>query len=196
MRAHVEEIIDALGGRAIVCGLSMGAAIAAHVAHSSPKRARALVMVSPVGFSGVPGLSLVRGATPSFVTPYLPEFTGRWTIKLLLEVVNGKLRKITDRDVAEYEAPMQFPEFVIATRHLLHEFNWRVPFKPLPVPSLMMTGGRDHLVSRKTAESYCRIMPSLRNLVIQDAGHVVYDEAAPVVNDALLEFLEAAAEAA
>jgi hypothetical protein len=33
-------------------------------------------------------------------------------------------------------------------------------------------------------------MPGVKHIDIRDAGHVVYDEAAPVVNDAILEFLE------
>jgi len=196
MRAHLEEIIDALGGRVIVCGLSMGAALGAHVAWASTQRVRALVMVSPVGFSGVHGLTAIRMGTPGFLTPKLPAIAGRWTIKLLLDVVNGRLRKITPSDVDEYYAPMQFPEFVMATRHLLHEFNWKAQFRKLSVPSLMITGGRDHFVSQKSVQRYCRTMPSLRHMVIRDAGHVIYDEAAPVVNDAILEFLASAMLAA
>ncbi len=196
MRVHLEEIIDALGGRVIVCGLSMGAALGAHVAAASPERVRALVMVSPVGFSGVRGLTAIRIGTPSFLTPALPRISGRWTIKFLLDVVNGRLRKITPEDVDEYYAPMQFPEFVIATRHLLHEFTWKAPFNPLSVPSLIVSGGRDRFVSQKSVERYCHAMPSIRHLVIRDAGHVIYDEAAPVVNDAILEFLASAMLAA
>jgi pimeloyl-ACP methyl ester carboxylesterase len=190
MRAHVEEIIEALGGSAIVCGLSMGAALGAHVAAHLPERVRSLVMVSPVGFSGVRGLTPIRIATPSFFSPALPRITGRWTIQLLLEIVNGKLREITERDVDEYWAPMQFPEFVIATRHLLHEFTWHAPFEPLQIPSLVITGGHDRMVSRRSVRNYCETMPGVKHIDIRDAGHVVYDEAAPVVNDAILEFLE------
>jgi pimeloyl-ACP methyl ester carboxylesterase len=190
MRSHVEEVIDALGGKVIIGGLSMGAALGAHVSAASPERVRALVMVSPVGFAGVRGLTAIRIATPSFITPTLPRITGRWTIKFLLDVVNGKLRDITDEDVDQYWAPMQFPEFTIATRHLLHEFTWHAPFEPLDVPCLIITGGRDRFVARQSIDTYCETMPSVRHIDIRDAGHVVYDEAAPVVNDAILAFLE------
>jgi pimeloyl-ACP methyl ester carboxylesterase len=190
MRSHVEEIIDALGGKAIVCGLSMGAALGAHVAGSSPEKVRALVMVSPVGFAGVRGLTPIRIATPSFATPALPKVSGRWTIRFLLTIVNGKLREITDRDIDEYWAPMQFPEFTIAARHLLHEFTWHAPFPPLATPCLIITGGRDRFVARKSISTYCEAIPSAKHIDIRDAGHVIYDEAAPIVNDAIVEFLE------
>jgi len=32
------------------------------------------------------------------------------------------------------------------------------------------------------------VMPELQHIVVQDAGHVVYDEAAPIVNAAMIEF--------
>lgn len=188
MRDHVIEILDAIGAPAIVCGLSMGAALGAHVAAFSPERVRGLVMVSPVGFSGVPGLNLVRLATSSPVVPALPHIVTRRSIELVLFFVNGKLRKISPRDVDEYWAPTQFPEFTIAMRNLLHEFTWRTPFPPLSVPCLFISGGRDRFVSHAAIDSYCQKIPPMRHVVVRNAGHVVYDEAAPIVNDMLVEF--------
>lgn len=188
MRQHVIEILDALGGSAIVGGLSMGAALGAHVAASSPERVRALVMVSPVGFSGVRGLTPIRVATPRPLTPVLPQLVDRWVVRTILHFVNGKLRSITPRDVDEYWAPSQFPEFSIAMRNLLHEFTWHAPFTPLNVPCLLVTGGHDRFVSHSAMEDYCRTMPGIRHITVRDAGHVVCDEAAPVVNDAIIDF--------
>jgi len=189
MRSHVAEIIDALEVDSVMlAGLSMGSALAAHYAFVEPHRVRALVMVSPVGFSGIPGLRLLRTITPSPITPIAPRIASRSLVKALLRTVNGKLRPITARDVDEYWAPTQFPEFTRAMRHLLHEFNWRAPFVPLPVPTLLISGTHDRLMLSRHAESYTRAMPQMEHLVVQDAGHVVYDEAAPVVNAALIEF--------
>lgn len=188
MRLHLTQILDALGEPAIVCGLSMGAALSAHVADSSPERVRGLVMVSPVGFSGVRGLTAVRVATASPITPLLPRIADRKVIELLLNLVNGKLRPITPRDVDEYWAPTQFPEFTLAMRHLLHKFTWRAPFPKLTVPTLLISGTRDRFVSRDALANCCRTMPGMRHIEVENAGHVVYDEAAPIVNKALLEF--------
>lgn len=188
MRLHLTQILDALGEPAIVCGLSMGAALSAHVADSSPERVRGLVMVSPVGFSGVRGLTAVRVATASPIIPLLPRIADRKVIELLLNLVNGKLRSITRRDVDEFWAPTQFPEFTLAMRQLLHKFTWRAPFPALTVPTLLMSGTRDRFVSRESLENCCRTLPGMRHIEINNAGHVVYDEAAPIVNQALLEF--------
>jgi pimeloyl-ACP methyl ester carboxylesterase len=188
MRLHLTQILEALGASAIVCGLSMGAALSAHVADSSPDRVRGLVMVSPVGFSGVRGLTAVRVATASAITPLLPRIADRKVIELLLNLVNGKLRQITPRDVDEFWAPTQFPEFTLAMRHLLHKFTWRAPFPALTVPALLISGTRDRFVSREALASCCMTLPGMRHIEVEGAGHVVYDEAAATVNRELLDF--------
>jgi pimeloyl-ACP methyl ester carboxylesterase len=188
MRIHLTQILETLGEPAIVCGLSMGAALSAHVADSSPNLVRGVVMVSPVGFAGVRGLAAVRVATASPVTPLLPRIADRKVIELLLNIVNGKLRRITARDVDEYWAPTQFPEFTLAMRHLLHKFTWRAPFPNLTVPALLMSGTRDRFVSRESLKNCCLTLPDMKYIEIKDAGHVVYDEAARIVNKDLLGF--------
>jgi len=188
MRQHLTEILESLGAPAFICGLSMGAALGAEVAASSPQLVRGVVMASPVGFSGVRGLTMIRMATPRIITPFLPRITGRWLVEDMLHIVNGRLRVITDRDVEEYWAPTQFPEFPIAMRHLLHEFTWNASFVPPPVPCLLISGSRDRFVSRASLDLYCRSMPQMPHIEVKDAGHVIYDEAAPIVNDAILSF--------
>lgn len=189
MRTHIAEIIDALGAQTVMlAGLSMGAALAAHFALAAPHRVRALVMVSPVGFSGIPALRLLRAVTPAAIGPFAQRIASRALVRLLLRTLNGKLRRVTERDVDEYWAPTQFPEFTRAMRHLLHEFNWRQPFVPLSVPALLISGTRDRLMLSRHAESYTRVMPQMNHIVVQNAGHVVYDEAAPIVNAAMIEF--------
>lgn len=192
MREHVMEIMDALGEETFLAtGLSMGAALAAHVAAKSPHRVRALAMVSPVGFAGIPGHPALRFMTPSPLTPVLPWAATRGVIGLMLRAVNGRLRRITSRDIDEYWAPTQFPEFTKAMRHLLHEFTWRAPFEPLGVRCMMISGARDRLVGA-AADSYRRAMPELRHIEVPEAGHVVFDEAPSVVNSALVEFFRSA----
>lgn len=187
---HVTEILNALGAEKIaIVGLSMGAALAAHAALAYPERVRAVVMVSPVGFTGVPALNAIRLMTPQWITPFLARFVTRTVIRMILRMVNGKLRRITKRDIDEYWAPTQFPEFTIAMRHLLHEFTWRAPFEPLAVPCLLISGTEDHLMPRTDDHSYRRAMPDLRHLEVEGAGHVVFDEAASLVNKALVDFL-------
>lgn len=195
MRLHVIEILDALGAHDVVlAGLSMGAALAAHVAAAHPGRVRGVVLGSPVGFEGIPGLWAIRGVTPLPIAPLLPRIATRAVIATILRFVTGKLRRITRRDVDEYWAPTQFPEFTVAMRRLLHEFTWNAPVAASGVPGLLISGTRDPLLSRSRARSFARGTPGLRHIEIRGAGHVVYDEAPLAVNEAMIEFLRMAAE--
>jgi pimeloyl-ACP methyl ester carboxylesterase len=195
MRLHVIEILDALDANDVMlAGLSMGAALAAHVAAAQPGRVRGVVLGSPIGFDGIPGLWAIRGVTPPLIAPLLPQSASRAVIAAILRLVTGKLRRITKRDVDEYWAPTQFPNFTVAMRRLLHEFSWNAPFARLDVPCLLITGTRDPLLPRSKAKSYGDSTPGLRHIEIRDAGHVVYDEAPLAVNEAIIEFARMAAK--
>lgn len=190
MRRHVSEILDALEARDIVlAGLSMGAALAAHVAAADRGRIRGVILGSPVGFTGIPALWAMKGVTGRPVVPLLPRIATRMAIKGILLVVNGKLRKVSDRDIDEYWAPTQFPEFTIAMRQLLHEFSWNAGVPQLRVPTLLISGSRDRLLSRSRARQYAHDMPCIRHVEIRAAGHVIYDEAPSTVNEAVIEFV-------
>jgi 2-hydroxy-6-oxonona-2,4-dienedioate hydrolase len=196
MLTHVGQIARAIGDeRIVVGGLSMGAALAAHLAVAQPEMIRGLILVSPVGFKGmtafplVTGLPLIKGATPARATPVLARLARRSTARLLLSNIYGRLRRFTERDVDEYWAPTQFPEFVIALRNLLHRFNWNTGFPRFAAPSMLITGSRDRFTRRSGREEYSLDSPPMEWLDVKDAGHVVLDEAPEIVNLALVAFL-------
>ena len=185
MRDNLLEIVDALAvGEAGLVGHSMGASIAAHAAAAAPDRFNALALVAPVGFAGVRGMSIFRALTPAFASRILPRITSRLLIWVLLIVVY-RLRRPTGRDIDEFRAPTQFPEFTEALRHLLHRFEWKTTFPTLNIPRLVIVGTRDHLSRHKDAWRYAGDMPPL---VIQGAGHPILDEAPEIVNAALADF--------
>lgn len=194
MRAHVIEILDALGLQSVrLIGLSMGAALAAHVAAAIPERVPNVVLVSTVGFDGVPGLSVVQAFTPEAVTKLAPRIANRSLVRLMLRGVYGKLRDFSERDVEEYWAPTQFPEFVTAMRHLLHEFDWKATFPALPMRWMAIAGTMDYLARRGTVEEAARTRPEGELLVVEGAGHVVLDESPDFVNASIIRFFKATA---
>lgn len=190
MLTHVGEIARAIGDeRIVVGGLSMGAALAAHLAVRDPQTVRGLILVSPVGFKGAAGLPLLKLATPLKGTPALPRLARRWTARGVLSHLYGRLRRFTERDVDEYWAPTQFPEFVIALRHLLHRFNWDTGIPRIGAPTMLITGMRDRFTRRGAREEYSLSSPPMEWLDVKDAGHVILDEAPEIVNSALVAFL-------
>ncbi len=187
MRDNLIEILDALGmQRVALVGHSMGAAIVARVAEAAPHRVSGLVLVAPVGFAGVPGMWLLRAFTPKFAVPILRKVASRPFFRVILSLVYGSLRRASERDVEEFFAPTQFPDFTRALRHLLHEFTWDAPFPKLTVPWITIAGSKDLLsppsyVARSTGS---RTPP----LIVQGAGHVMFDEAPVRVNAVIADF--------
>lgn len=190
MRDHLIDILNALAlPVAGLVGHSMGASVAAHAAAAIPDRVSGLALVAPVGFDGVRGMSLFRALTPMPVVPFLPRIASRTVVKTMLDIVYGELRGPGARDVDEFRAPTQFPEFTRALRHLLHVFDWNRPFPRLAVPHFVIAGTKDHLSPARVASRYSDRDP----LVIEGAGHVLFSEAPDAVNAALISFFRSPA---
>jgi non-heme chloroperoxidase len=189
--AHLGEILDALHlNRPVLVGHSQSASIAYRFARKNPTRVAALVLVSPVGHAGVKLLWLYKLLTPNFLRKALPSLCTRTAIRITLRRVYGKLRRFSERDVLEFQSPCHFPEFPIAQRDSLHAFDWSQPVSgSLHIPTLVVHGSADHLVSRDTLADYKRAIPGVEVVEISGAGHIVPEEADEQVNAALIAFL-------
>lgn len=196
MRDNLIEILDALGmQRVALVGHSMGAAIVARVAERAPHRVSGVVLVAPVGFAGVPGMWLLRACTPKFSVPILRMVAGRPFFRVILSLVYGPLRRASERDVEEFFAPTQFPDFTRALRHLLHQFTWDAPFPKLEVPWLTIAGSKDVLSPPADVARYTGSESGTPSLIVQGAGHVILDEAPASVNAAIADFFRHAPRA-
>jgi pimeloyl-ACP methyl ester carboxylesterase len=184
MRDHLVDVLDAL--ELEQCGLvghSMGAAISAAAALSSPERILRLVMIAPVGFAGVRGMKFFRLITPRFIEPLLPRLASRALVRTMLNIVYGSLRRPTQRDVDEFHAPVRLPGYTRAMRNLLHRFNWHAPFPQLSIPLLTIVGSEDVLSPSAEASRYGN-----NSVTVDGAGHVLFDEAPERINSLLAEF--------
>ena len=188
---HLLDILDALRlERPALAGHSPGGSLIYHFASRYPERARCLGLLSPVGLNGVPLMWLYRGLTPKLLTPILRQIRPRVIVRLALRRVYGRRAHFTPRDVEEFLAPSQFPEYALAMRELLHNYDWTAAkhrrLTPVDVPAIGLWGALDHMMPDDGMGIYAPLLPQIVLRVIPDAGHVIAEETPEEVNAALL----------
>ena len=192
--ADALHIFDALAlENPIIGGHSLGAVLAMHVAAERGDSIRALLLYSPVGYRGVPGLTLYRLLSPGFMRWLFPYVAWRWIADITLRTGYGEIGKPLPRDVNEYWAPTQFPEFTLAIRDMLHQYDFGRgnPFRldTIAHPSLVLYGTRDRLLDpHVTAKDATGIADAVVR-EIPGAGHVICEETPEVVLEATERFL-------
>ena len=201
MERFALDVVDALGaGRMALVGHSLGGGIATQVTLRAPERVARRAAVSAVGFGTVPFLPAATHLPSMLVERPIQTFAPRWLWHLVLHGVAGRLRPYSPRDIDEYWAPTQFPEFPLVLWRLVRSFGW-TPLLPdererLRMPLLVIYGGRDRVVRRggdepmaAAAEAAATADAGAQVRIIADAGHAAQEEAPDVVNRLLLDFL-------
>ena len=194
---HLRDILDALGlERPALAGHSLGGSLIYHFATRYPERARCLGMLSPVGLKGVPLMWLYRFLTPAALMPILRQINPRLVVKRALKRVYGKRGHFTKRDVEEYLAPSQFPEYALAMRELLHSYDWNAAdhrqLATVNLPAVGVWGSLDHMMPDDGMGIFVPLVPQIVLRVIPDAGHVIAEETPDEVNEALIGLLRRA----
>jgi len=191
---HLLDILDVLGlERPALAGHSLGGTLIYHFAMRYPQRARCLGLISPVGLTGVTLMWLYRALTPRVLTPLVQRINPRMIVKIAMKRVYGKRGRFTDRDVEEFLAPSQFPEFSLAMRHLLHSYDWNAAkqrrLAVVDLPAAGVWGTIDHLMPDDGMGIYLSLIPRIVLHAITDGGHLITQETPDEVNSALLEML-------
>ncbi|HEV7837224.1 MAG TPA: alpha/beta hydrolase [Gemmatimonadaceae bacterium] len=193
---HLRDILDVLElERPALAGHSLGGSLIYHFASRYPGRASCLGLLSPVGLNGVPLMWLYRGLTPKLLTPILRQIKPRLIVTLALRRVYGRRAHFTERDVEEFLAPSQFPEYALAMRELLHSYDWTAGkhqgLVTVDLPAVGLWGALDHMMPDDGMGVYVPLLPRIVLRVIPDAGHIIAEETPDEVNAALLALFSA-----
>jgi pimeloyl-ACP methyl ester carboxylesterase len=194
---HLRDILDALElDCPALVGHSLGGSLIYHFASRYPERALCLGMLSPVGLKGVPLMRLYRFLTPAALTPMIRKIKPRVIVTLALMRVYGKRAHFTQRDVEEYLAPSQFPNFALAMRQLLHSYDWnaanRRQLARVDLPAAGAWGTLDHMMPGDGMGIYLSLVPQVVLRAITDAGHIITEETPDEVNEVLIALLRRA----
>lgn len=189
MASDAVAVLDAAGiERAHVLGISMGSAIAQHVALEAPERVRSLTLaatwcaknpylerlaelgrvVAELGHPALVRASILWLFTPAFILEQPHTVQGIESMALELQ-----------------PPPTTFTSQVTA----LLDHETRARLASLHVPTRVLTGARDILVPPELSEQTARAIPGAE-LVTLDGGHAFNIENADAFNRAVLDFLE------
>ncbi|HET6681818.1 MAG TPA: alpha/beta fold hydrolase [Gemmatimonadaceae bacterium] len=192
----VSRVMDAIGvvRAAAIVAHSMGAPVAVRLVGEG--RASGLSLLAPIGVVPVPKLGLVQAATPGALTRWLPRLLPAFTPRLVLRlaVAGGNYAALGPAVADEYWAPSSDPRFVLALRHLLHEFDWQpFPESDWPgaaVPVGILLGSADRLLPAGGAVArLADVMPGADVQVLTRCGHVIPEEAPARVAAAVRQVL-------
>lgn len=188
----LRDFMDAAGiERADLLGHSLGGGLVLHFALAHPERIRRLVLAAPVGLTSLRLPAIGHLLTPRFTDHFARYLTPRWLTNLLLRSTYGNPRRVTDRDIDEYWAPSQFPDYYRAARALLEEFDWNpIPaerLRSVPCRTLVILSTADRLI--RGAEAPAKAIRAATVVTLEGAGHLGIEECADEFNRMMLSFL-------
>lgn len=167
--ADVVAFLDALGiERAILVGHSGSSLVARRVALDHPRRVAGLVLeASPTTLKGNPNLDAFVGSVlPGLHDPIDPSFARSF----LTETSSDRLSaSFVDELVAELlKVPARVWRQMFAG---LQRYDDTAEIGRLRVPTLLVWGDRDNLVTRAMHDDLARRIPAAQSRVYEGAGH-------------------------
>ncbi len=194
LTSHVLACLDALAlPRATLLAQSMGGRIALEVAVRAPARVEQLALFGSVGLGEAPLVTRFVSRLPRMRTVPTAWPLRRWMVGLAKRFAYGSRGTFTDEDVEMYWRAAQRPGAIAALWQALAEFDWRLldaaTLRTVGVPALVLFGTRDRTVRPAGVAARVAALPRGRMCWIEDAGHVVCEEAPGEVNPVLVEFL-------
>ncbi len=210
LAADIQGLIESLGyTRAHIVGHDWGGAIAWHMAQKFPQYLNRMAILSAAPVQQfvqelVSNLDQLRRSwyILSFQIPGIPE----WLIQQnLAEFVKNLLREqairkgaFTKEDTQVYQSALAKPGALSAAlnyyRQMFSPWNWLRDWmttpSPITVPTLVLWGEEDSLVTPKVTQGLERLIAAPFNLkLIPHCGHWLQQEAPQTVNRELLAFL-------
>jgi pimeloyl-ACP methyl ester carboxylesterase len=179
--------------RIALVGHSMGGSICYTIATMAPERVSSLTLVDAVGYQprrsrfylfrlmAIPWVGELIMAT---LTRIAVRVNQRWFL------YNDK-RFVTENGVSAYLTPLRSPGGAAAALRTIRRIDFDAAPGPSPcrVPTLILWGAQDRIVSPSDAEFHARDIPGAKLHLFEACGHNPQEEKADSFNMRVLEFL-------
>jgi pimeloyl-ACP methyl ester carboxylesterase len=179
-------LLDALGiEKTLVCGHSMGGAVAQCVAAQQPERVKALILAETnYGFEDMRGMILVLEATKPIM-----KLVG---VKRLVDMTIRQMVRGTEaQDLlrAAYAPQVANPSNFWNIWDANNKFKGKAQLRRIQCPTLVMIA-ENNQVTHKMGHYMAKTIPNARLITIPNAGHGLNWENPEAFNAALIEFFQ------
>lgn len=176
------DLLDTLGvQRAVLGGNSLGGEIAWNVAAAAPQRVERLILVDAAGYPFKPD-SIPLGfriARMPVVNRLMEVTLPHYLLESSVRNVYGDPARVTPALVERYEATTLRAgnRKALVRRFEQLDMGMHVDrIKTLKVPTLILWGGRDHLIPLDSARNFHHDIAGSQLQVFDDLGHVPHEE--------------------
>jgi pimeloyl-ACP methyl ester carboxylesterase len=190
--AMLKRLLERLGiERATFVGHSMGGGVLQRLAVDYPDAVDALVLAGSVYRT-----ERMRGVLPSPVARALAPVIASLVASRLLSLAYYDTSKLDETVRAEYMRPMRIRGTSDGILSMMKQGRdeERPEIRTIKAPVLLLWGAHDRVVPLKTAQEIRRDLPSARLVVIEGAGHMLFEERPDDCNRAIEDFLREAVE--
>ncbi len=192
--AQLKELTDELMGteKLVVCGLSMGGAIAVQFADRYPERVQKLILIDPAGFPmAMPAAAqLVR-------VPVIGDYAGRILArqaiaKALPSNFTGSVPPAVEAGALIQTDYAGYDDAIVSTLRQMNLTGLKSTYETVGkrrLPTLLLWGKHDKVVPFEHVASVRAAMPHLKFVPFAKSGHIPTVDEKDKANRAILEFL-------
>ncbi len=173
-------------------GHSMGGGIVQRLAATHPDAVDALILAASARANERP-----RGRMPRFLARPLARVIARYVAPRMLKVAYAPGTRVDATVREEYLRPIRLKGSVDGLLAMLRDGRRDAPVDVAAIrqPVLLLWGEEDRVVPLEVAQELRRELPQARLVVIDGAGHMLFEERPRDCNDAIADFLRETAGA-
>jgi len=192
----IADMIEHMGGRAVLVGNSLGGLLSEIVASTRPDLVTALILISPATPPRLPDPNIHWPTARRLLLHSTPGLGSTLSRRMLAsmaprQLINESLRRITHKpgrvpvdmvesfvELAERRSHLPWAADAIPKtgqsirRHFLKRSRYVAMIRAIKAPTLVVQGVEDPIVSRTSVEWLCALRPDWTLVQMEDTGHV------------------------
>jgi pimeloyl-ACP methyl ester carboxylesterase len=190
--ATLTHFVDQLGVASYsIIGHSMGGKMAWSLAAADAKRVNALVLIAPDGFPEAKDIGTKPYAVPG-IMGMMKFCLPKYLVRKSIEPAFFDPSALSDSLVDRYYDMLRAPGVRAA---ILERANQTTYTDPVPrlmkitAPTLLIWGEKDRMIPSSNAQSYAKVLPSSKTVLLPNLGHLVQEEQPELALTHVTDFL-------